>query len=230
MKQALITGASSGIGLATANLLLAQGAAVTGIARDFSGTPESPMIPCVLDLAALEQLPTALNDLPELQADFDLLVLNAGYGRFSGLESFSYQQIQHLINTNLTSNLFLLKHFLPRFKQSGGKDIVLMGSESALQGAKQGAAYCASKFAIRGLAQSLRADCANNDIRVMLINPGPVQTDFFKNLNFEPQSGTEFALRAEDVAQAIFDCLQQPRNVVTDEINLQPVKRAFSKK
>ncbi len=229
MKQALITGASSGIGLATARLLMQSGVEVTGIARNFDLEASCAMRQCVLDLGDLNKLTVALQQQAEFDSDYDLLMLNAGYGRFGGLENFSQQQIQHLINTNLTSNFFLLKHLLPKFKQQGGKDIVILGSESSLQGAKQGAVYCASKFALRGLAQSLRADCSNSDIRVILLNPGPVNSDFFDELGFQPEHGADYAIDPADVAQAVVHALAQPRTTVVEEINLQPMKRAFKK-
>ena len=226
-KRALVTGASSGIGLATAGKLLSEQFQVTGLARDFSSVELAEMNRLQIDLADLDNLPDALNSISE---SIDLLVLNAGYGRFGGLEQFSNQQIRHLVDTNLVSNLFLIKHFLPAMKQQGGGDIVLIGSESALQGGKAGAVYCATKFAIRGLAQSLRADCANANIRVILVNPGPVDSDFFEDLNFAPQDGEEFVIQPESVADAIVQSLSQPRNVVIEEINLQPMKRSFRKK
>lgn len=225
--SALITGASSGIGLALAENLINQGYKVQGIARDFSKTECKQLDAVSIDLANLGQLP---NQLSQFKLAPDLLVLNAGFGQFGGLEQFSHQQIENLINTNLTSHIFLLKHFLPKFKQQGGGDIVLLGSESSLQGGKSGAVYCATKFAIRGLAQSLRADCSNANIRVILVNPGPVTSNFFNDLSFEPHDGEEFSIQPESVAKAIVDAINQPRNVVVDEINLQPMKRSFQKK
>ena len=230
MNKVLITGASSGIGFATAQQLISQGCAVTGLARDFAKTEEIGMQTLELDLAQLDKLASRLKTDPLLNQNFDCLVLNAGYGSFGGLEQFSHAQIRHLLDTNLVSNLYLLKHYLPEFKNRGGIDIVIIGSESALNGAKQGAVYCASKFAIRGLAQSLRADCAGSDIRVMLVNPGPVDSDFFDDLNFTPKPGEEFVISSQNIADAISSGLQQPRNVVIDEINIQPIKRSFQKK
>lgn len=227
MKQtAVITGASSGIGLAVARKLHEKNVAVMGVARDFSNTDTTGFEFLELDLSKLDDLPAQLSTLKLVP---NVLVLNAGYGRFGGIEQFSHQQIRELVDTNLVSNLFLVKHFLPAMKAEGGGDIVIVGSESALQGARAGAVYCATKFAMRGLAQSLRADCSNADIRVILVNPGPVDSDFFDDLNFAPQSGPEFSIAPAAVAQAIVDVLAQPRNVVCEEINMQPIKRAFRK-
>jgi NADP-dependent 3-hydroxy acid dehydrogenase YdfG len=226
-QTAIITGASSGIGLALAKRLIEQGFDVQGIARDFSKTGCIDMMAVEMDLSKIAQLPTQLTQFKQAP---DVLVLNAGVGQFGGLEQFSHAQVETLINTNLTSNIFLLKHFLPKMKQQGGGDIFLVGSESALQGARSGAVYCATKFAIRGLAQSVRADCSTANIRVMLVNPGPVASDFFDDLNFEPHTGDEFSIQPESVANAIYHAISQPRNVVVDEINLQPIKRSFQKK
>lgn len=225
--SALVTGASSGIGLATAQALLNAGYAVDGIARDFSDIELSNLRKVELDLSLVNALPEALRSIAQAP---DVLVLNAGYGQFGGVEQFSHDQIRRLVDTNLVSNLFLIKHFLPKMKKRGSGDIVLVGSESALHGAKAGAVYCATKFAIRGLAQSLRADCSSSNIRVILINPGPVRSDFFDDLGFEPQQGDEFEIPAESVASTVMHSLNQPRNVVLDEINMQPIKRSFKKK
>ena len=229
MTNVLVTGASSGIGRAIAKMLIDADSSVTGIARSFR-QPLNGLTCVELDLAKLDDLSIALSEKPELSRSFDTLILNAGIGQFGGIEQFSHAQIQRLVNTNLLSQIYILKHYLPVLRKLGGGDIVFIGSESSLQGAKQGAIYCASKFAIRGLAQSLRAECARSDIRVSLVNPGPVDSHFFDNLHFEPESGEEHALSCESVAQAVMSLLAQPRSVVTDEINIQPLKRAFRKK
>jgi len=229
-KTALITGASSGIGLSLAELLIENGCDVTGLARDFSATKHSGIREECLDLSNIDQLAAKLTQTESLNRAFDVLVLNAGYGQFGGIEQFSHQQIRQLVDTNLVSNLFLIKHFLPKMKVQGQGDIVIVGSESALQGAKAGTVYCATKFALRGLAQSLRCDCSTSNIRVILINPGPVESDFFEDLAFQPQDGAEFVIEPAHIADVIFNALSQPRNVVCDEINVQPMKRSFKKK
>lgn len=231
VKSALITGASRGIGLACARLLIKQGVSVTGVARNFSEINDSEagirIEKLICDLSNVGELPAQLSTFP---SSVGALILNAGYGQFGGLEQFSHKQIEQLVNTNLVSNLFLIKHYLPLMKRQGGGDIVLVGSESALSGARAGSVYCATKFALRGLAQSIRADNSTSNIRVHLINPGPVDSAFFEQLNFEPQTGQEFVLNPEDVANGVIHALSQPRHVVSEEINLQPIKRSFKKK
>ncbi len=228
-KQALITGATSGIGYALAERATAQGYAVIGLGRDFSRRPSSCHQTFVLDQADLHAVESfCAQQRAHLQA-LDLLVLNAGYGQFGSIEQFSSSQIQRLITTNLTSNLVLLSKLIPHMKARGRGDVVIIGSESSQQGAKQGSVYCASKFGLRGLAQSLRAECASSGIRVILVNPGPVRTHFFTDLAFAPAAGDEFALNADDVADSVFAALALPATTVVDELNLQPLKRVFEK-
>lgn len=228
MKSALVTGASSGIGYAVAQRLHQAGWQIEGIARDFSSMDTSFMRTHSVDLSQLDALPGMLEKL-EIPAP-DCLVLAAGAGVFGGVEQLSYAQIQSNIALNLTSNLFLIKHFLPLFKKLGGRDIVLIGSEASLRGAKQGAVYCAGKFGLRGFAQSLRADCANKDIRVILVNPGPTASAFHDDLHFEPMPGDDFLLSAKTVAETVCGAIDLPRNTVQEEINVQPIKRAFRSK
>lgn len=224
-KRALVTGASSGIGAEISQQLQARGYHVTGLSRRSIETSDS-FEAWALDLSDIVKLEAALSSDTR---EFDVLILAAGFGRFASLEEFSYQQINQLINTNLIANLYLCKRFIPAMKRQKFGDVVFIASEAALAGARFGAVYSASKFALRGLAQSLRAETRNANIRVMSCFPGPVSTPFFDELNFEPQMGREFVLDASDVASALIHSLEQPRHVVAEEIVIQALKRSFVK-
>jgi len=227
--NALVTGATSGIGRAIATQAIEQGYTAIGVGRDFSKNDLNFAQAITLDQSDLGAVDAFCKEHRSLLSGLDLLVLNAGYGQFGAIEQFSTAQIEKLITTNLTSNIVLLSKIVPLMKAKGGGDIVLIGSEAALQGAKQGSVYCASKFGLRGLAQSLRAECANSGIRVILINPGAVRSDFFDELAFEPAQGQEFALSPQDIASSVFSALKLPATSVVDELNLQPLKRVFKK-
>ena len=99
---AMVTGASSGIGLATSISLTSLGYTVVGLARDFTRTTTLKFNALEIDLADLDALPELLKSNPQLAEAPKLLVLNASYGRFGGLEQFSHTQIRHLIDTNLS--------------------------------------------------------------------------------------------------------------------------------
>lgn len=227
-ETTLITGASSGIGNATAKLLLEQGHTVIGIARDFSkaGIGHAQFIPVTLDLSDLKTLPTSLMELAG-QYEITCLVCNAGQGRFGSLEEFSYRQIQTMIELNLVSPIYCVRAILPGMKKRRKGRIIFIGSEAALQGGKRGAVYASTKFGLRGMAQSLRQECASSNIDVSIINPGMVKTDFFKDLDFAPGEGAENHLLPEDVATTILHVLSSRPGTVIDEINLSPRKKVI---
>jgi len=228
-KTIIVTGASSGIGRATATRLLDSGYHVTGLARDFSkfNCTNGNFTAIPLDLSALDVLPAHLDDLVTQHERIDGIVCCAGRGRFGSLEEFSYEQIRTLIELNLTSQIYLLRAVLPGMKRQRSGDIVLLGSEAALTGGKRGAVYSAAKFGLRGLAQSIREECAASGVRVSIINPGMVMTEFFNGLDFRPGTDADNYILPEDVAQAVHGILQTRAGTVIDEVNLSPQKKVI---
>ena len=128
-KSILLTGASSGIGRATALLLLEQGYHVIGLARDFSKFPctDKNFTAIPVDLSALDTLPAFLEQLLREHGPFDGAICNAGKGRFASLEEFSYAQIRDLLELNLTSQIFLVRALLPGMKQRKSGSLIFMG-------------------------------------------------------------------------------------------------------
>ena len=155
------------------------------------------------------------------------LVSNAGYGIFDGLENYSVEQISTYITANLSSHIVAVRTLLPNFKSKKGGDILFIGSEAALKGGKKGSLYCAAKFGLRGFAQTIREECAGNGIRVSLINPGMVRTEFFKNLEFSPGDDPSNAIEPDDVAIAAMNIFAMRAETVIDEINLTPLKKVI---
>lgn len=232
-RKILITGASSGIGRAIAEQLLARGDSVLGLSRQpekFGQHDNYLAEKC--DFADLDTLPEQLKVLSKQHGDIDAIVCCAGRGMFGCLEEFSYPQIRELMDLNFTSQAYVLRAFLPKLKQRGSGRVVIMGSEAALQGAQKGSLYCASKFALRGLAQSLREECARSGVSISIVNPGMVKTEFFDQLNFGPGENEANFLVPEDVADAVLSILDARLPAVIDEINLSPLKKVvqFNKK
>lgn len=225
-RTIVISGASSGIGRAIAEALLEQGHRVIGLARRQNLQHEA-FEALHVDLARLDELPAILTRLARQHPDIDGVVCCAGRGRFGSLEEFSPAQIRELIDLNLTSQIYLLRALLPVLKRRRRGHIVLMGSEAALAGGRRGAVYSASKFALRGLAQSLREECARARIHVTLVNPGMVDTPFFDTLDFRPGESSAQHLRASDVVQAVLLALNQRSGAVIDEINLSPLQKVI---
>lgn len=236
-RTILVTGASSGIGLAVSRRLLAGGHRVIGLARRLASSAiDDPRFHgCAIDLADLDALPERLDELtttlPPPFAEVSGLVCCAGRGRFGSLEEFSCHQIRELMDLNFTSQACLVRTLLPRLKQQarrvGTGHILFIGSEAALQGGRRGAIYSASKFALRGFAQALRDECSRSAIGVSIINPGMVRTAFFDRLAFRPGPEDSQAIAAEDVAVVVDTILGMRPGTVIDEINLSPLNRVI---
>ena len=231
-RKMLLTGAGGGIGRSIATLLLSSDWRIVGVGRDPArpGFSQKEFSQATIDLSDLEHLPEQLRLLASEHEDIDSVVCAAGVGRFGSLEEFSYQQIRELIDINLTSQLYVVRAFLPLLKRRGRGDVVLIGSEAALAGGARGAVYSATKFALRGFCQSLRQESAAAGIRVTLINPGMVRTDFFDQLDFEPGEDLAHAIVPEDIAVAVKMVLSARAGTVFDEINLSPLKKVVRRK
>lgn len=228
-RTVLVTGASSGIGRATAQQLLRQGHFVIGLSRDkqrFS-TQHPSFAAMELDLTKLSDIQPMVKRLQHESPSLDAVVFAAGYGQFGSLEQFSLSQIERLMTVNFTAQACLTKLLLPKLKQQTHANLIYIGSEAALNGSRNGSIYCASKFALRGFTQALRDECGKSSVRVSLVNPGMVDTAFFEALNFNPGRQPEQALQAEHVAEAIVYILNASPYCAVDEINLSPLNKVI---
>ena len=228
-KFVLVTGSSSGIGYEITSNLLELGAKVIGIARnhDKSNLDNKNYTPYSCDVSVHDKLEILLKQILKKHPQINCFISNAGYGNFGPLENYSTLEINKFLATNLTSHLVITKHLLPHFKRNKIGDIIFIGSEAGLSGAKNGSLYCAAKFGLKGFSEALSKDVANNNIRVSIINPGMIRTDFFQNLNFEPGDAVENVISIKDIASTVVYILSLNRNTIVDEINLSPLKKAI---
>lgn len=229
-RTLLLTGASRGIGLAIAHRLLEDGHKVIGLARNFSNSAvrdHARFAAETVDLADPATLPAFLQALLRRYPDIDGAILNAGQGRFGSLEELSCAQIGALMDLNFTAQACVTRALLPGLKRRNGGDLLFIGSEAALWGGKRGAVYAASKAALRAFARALREECARSGVRIGVINPGMVRTEFYDDQPFAPGAAPENAIEPEDVAAAVALMLDYRSGVVVDELNMTPLKKVL---
>ena len=233
-KTAVVTGSSSGIGRAISQDLLSHGYKVIGLARDHKKfDPECKhYFPYEIDLTDFDRTVSLLKRILVNHGEINILVSNAGFGKFQSLENFSIKQIQSFLDLNLLSHILICQFLVKHFKKKMGGDIIIMGSEAGVLGKKKSTLYSAAKFGLRGFSQALRDEASSSNIRVCLINPGMVRSPFFDNLNFYPGKNFENAIEPSDVAAAVMDILATRRGTIIDEMNLSPAKKTiiFNKK
>jgi NADP-dependent 3-hydroxy acid dehydrogenase YdfG len=220
-KTAIVTGASSGIGAATAEALAREGARAAGGARRADQLETEIKLELdVTDRASCERFVAAAMD--EL-GGLDILVNNAGLGL--GRDPFwesTEEDEERQLETNVDGLLRMTRLCLPHIRDGG--HIVNMGSIAGLQPYENAAVYVASKAAVRGFTQALREDLLGRPIRLSLIEPGLVETNFswvrFRGDEEKakaPYEGVD-PLRPEDIAECIVFALTRPLHVNIDEL------------
>ena len=210
-KKVLVTGGSSGIGYAIAEHLGQKGALVGINGRDASRLEDAAKkLDCPAfagDVGDEEQAESIVSAFVERLGGIDVLINNAGFGIFSKLVDMKTEDFEAVIRTNVTG-CFLVGRAVARhlLAQSSGA-IVNVASTAALKGFQGGTAYATSKFALRGMTECWREELRRHDIRVMLVNPSEVITDFSKRAGYE-QEVTDKKLRPSEIAEAVVSMLE----------------------
>jgi NAD(P)-dependent dehydrogenase (short-subunit alcohol dehydrogenase family) len=229
MKTIFITGASSGLGKATAKLFQAFGWHVIATMRKPGNEKEITELPNVtvlpLDVTDTAQIRKTVAEILSMHS-IDVVVNNAGYGLVGPLEAFRDEQIQMQIDTNLFGVINVTRAFIPYFRKKRGGVFINITSTFGLLGYPTCSIYNATKFAVDGLSEGLAHELAQFGIKVKVIAPGGMQTDFagrsmeggmheaYQKLVAKVSEGYSAEqvakyTKAEDVAQTIF-------NAVTD--------------
>lgn len=229
-RSIVLTGASSGIGYAISERLVAAGHRVVGLSRRGTGPDHERFIGVSIDLTPDGSLVERLKKVIPPGFEPDVAVLNAGAPVFGNLEQIAPSEIARGLELNLIGPATVAHWIVPQLKRHDSSHLVVVGSESAKKGGRQGAVYCASKFGLRGLAQSLREECASSGLHVSLIHPGMVRTPFFDSLHFAPGDRPEEAIEPADVAEAVHFVISLRPGTVVDEMDLSPLKHVVRKK
>lgn len=182
-KTVLITGSAAGIGRATAELFAAHGWLVAASARDPPAwlekwaSVEGRMAPR-LDVTDEAGIAAAVAAVLDRFGHIDVLVNNAGYGLYGPLEGMRRGELEAQFRTNVFGAAAVIRHVLPSMRARRSGTIVNLSSIGGRMTMPFSSAYCASKFALEGLSESLRHELSLHGIRVKLIEPGHFKTDF----------------------------------------------------
>jgi NADP-dependent 3-hydroxy acid dehydrogenase YdfG len=241
-KLAVVTGASSGIGAATALLLAENGYQVIAGARRLDRLQElasknSAIEICQLDVTDQVNVDAFVQQINGREVD--VLINNAGGAFDSASVLDSDPEIwKKSFDVNVVGSVLMTKAIAPAMIKAGKGHIVVMSSTAAHVAYENGGSYVAAKFAERSLANTLRLELNGTPIRVTEIAPGMVKTDEFALVRNSGDSakaakvyeGVEFPLTAEDIAESIRWSVMLPEHVNIDSLTIRPVAQAAAHK
>ena len=220
---ALITGGSSGIGRAIAQALAASGARVAITGRDNERLTEAArelgVHPIRADVSIEEDVIRTYQEVMQKFGDLDILVNNAGIGYFKNLVDFDLKSFEAVFATNVTGAMLMAREAARHFIKRQRGNIVNISSTAGLRGAPGGTAYYASKFALRGMSECWRAELRKHNIRVFLVNPSEVLTNFSSRAGLT-QKENATKLRGEEIAYAVKAVLEMDDRGFTPELSV----------
>lgn len=235
-RTAVVTGASSGIGEATARRLAAEGFEVVAAARrrerlDKLAADVSSIRPVTLDVTSQESVDALVGSLERC----DVLVNNAGGAL--GLESVAEGRLddwQRMYDVNVLGSLRMTQALVPRLVESGDGVLVMVTSTAGLVSYEGGGGYCAAKHAQTSMVETLRLELVGQPVRVVEIAPGMVQSEGFAVTRFRGDeeaaarvyAGVPGPLSSDDVADAIAWCVTRPAHVNVDRLVIRPRAQA----
>lgn len=219
--KVLVTGGSSGIGLATAKHLAAAGARVAICGRRAqsieAAARASGAVPIVADVSREDDVTRLVATVVRELGGYDTLINNAGFGRFAPLLETTVADFRSVWETNVLGAMLAARESARHFVTQRRGNIVNVASTSGQRGGAGGSAYASSKFALAGLTQVWRAELRQYNVRVMQINPSEVLTEFRANSGRAGQAENPTKLHADDIAQVIASMLAlDDRGFITD--------------
>ena len=223
-RVAIVTGASRGIGLAIAEALIARGARVVGLARDarrlqnLVGRLGNAFFPLVCDVGITEEVAEAVRTTQRTLGSPDILINNAGVGRFGPVDELSLHDWDEMLATNISGLFHCVRHAAPMMKARRHGHIVNVASIAGKVAYPNASGYNATKFAVRGMSKALADELEAFGIKVTSIYPGATDTAFGSG---RPGPVT---MRPEEVAEAVVFCLERSDTLLITEMVMRPLR------
>jgi 3-oxoacyl-[acyl-carrier protein] reductase len=209
--RALITGGSEGIGRGIAEAFLAKGAEVAIMSRSLkrlqAAAQETGALAIQGDVGVEADAVRAVETTVRELGGLDVLVNNAGFGVFLPLVEMDLDAFESVFRTNVVGAMLMAREAAGHFVKQGRGHIVNISSTSGLKGGRGSTAYSGSKFALKGMTECWRDELRRHNIRVVLVNPSEVQTDFMGKVGGSRELSDK-KLRPKEIADAVVGALE----------------------
>ena len=213
MKTALITGCNRGLGKGIRDIFLKNGYKVFGLNRTIENCKIENYTEIKCDVSNRKNVEYIKNRINE---KIDILVINAGIRKFEKLENMKNEDWESSVNINLNGAFYVLNLFIENVKNAKG-DIIIIGSHSEKYTFEEGAAYCSTKLALRGMSECLREELRYYDIRVSYLSLGSIK-------NRDHNVYEEWKLMPEEVGLVIMNIINLPKKVYIPYLDIRPLK------
>lgn len=219
-KTAIITGASKGLGASLTRRFAEGGAQVVAAARTTAQLKElaaefpDRILPFTCDITQADQVKSLIETTVNRFGKLEILVNNAGVGRFGQIPELSEEDWDLMMDVNLKGPFLTSKFAIPHLIKTKGH-IVNVSSVAGIEAFPGGGGYCSSKFGLMALSDVLTQELKKEEVKVNTICPGSIQTEFF------PQSKS-YALTAEQVSDAIWHMVTAPEGVIYNQVIMRP--------
>jgi 3-oxoacyl-[acyl-carrier protein] reductase len=230
----VITGASKGIGFAIAESLLGSGLvdkiAICSRSRSeiaearsrlLEKYPDASIYADVCDVSRANDVSRFTANVKDQVGEVDVLVNNAGFGKFATVDSLDVATWNEVLATNLRGVFLMTNALLPSMRARKQGSIITISSLAGKNGIAGGAAYCAAKYAVRGMMQSLFLEVREDNVRVITLFPGSVDTHFFERAGVGQQM-EQRALHSKDIANAVLTAIELPQHANISELDIRP--------
>ncbi|MFQ6113443.1 MAG: SDR family oxidoreductase [bacterium] len=229
-KVALVTGASRGIGRATALALAKEGANVAVASRTVAdlqslakeiGNLGKRALPVQADISRESDIKRLIQTVVDKFMGLDILVNNAGIGVFGRVEELSTQDWDDMFDVNLRGMFICTREALPYLKRKEESFVVNIASLAGKNAFVGGAGYAATKWGVLAFSKCLMLEERNSGVRVLAVCPGSVDTHFFHHHSTAKPS-REKILKPEDVAQTVVEAIKLPQRAMVSEVDIRP--------
>lgn len=227
-KTAYITGGSKGIGLGIAKSMLEEGmkVAITGrnseslksAVEELSKIGKGEVLAIESDVRNFKSEKNAIEQVLKKWGTLDVVIANAGVGKFASIEEMSLEDWNSVIDINLTGVFHTVKAAIPAMKESEGY-IITIASLAGTNFFQKGSAYNASKFGLVGFTQAIMLDLRQHGIKVTTIMPGSVATYFNGHV---PSEKDAWKIQPEDIGQMVIDLLKMNPRTLPSKVEVRP--------
>src|SRR5258706_1522860 len=219
-KTAVVTGASSGLGKAIAELLAKNGVKVFALARNIDQVKfSSEVVKVKCDIRDLQSIDNVFLQIDTETKEIDFLVNCAGRGLVKTFEETTREEIMDIFGVNLKGNVYIAQEVYKRMIPTKTGHIVNVGSTSSIKAREMEVLYFASKWGLRGFTESLRLEARNHGIKVTGVYPGGMKSENFWKIT--PEKDISGYMDPKDIAEQILNILTTNSNIATTELIIE---------